>query len=544
LRVAPADFATPYEPEPAVRERPSLLAILRRRWLIVLIVPILTGAAAAALAYTNDRDYESTAKLRFSQTIGPAINATGVLPNSPDADNLATSNKDAVGSRDVADDTSVALAERGVDMSGEDISEDVSVTTEKDSDVVTLAAQGSSPERAQLLASTYAATAAENLSGQQQVQARRALRITRQTLIGLPRRERKFSSARLRDHMNRLKILAAGGGNSPTIIQSGFLPTARSGNPVRTILLGVLFGIVLGIGLALLREQADRRLHASSDVSAAFDARVLTTVPRNRKLKRRVPFDALPAHVAEAFRMLVVNLRFSPGERPRTVLVTSSRSSEGKTTVAWYLASAAAANGMRVALVEADLRRPALAKRFGLDPSPGLAEALGGSVSVADALQTPRQWAERDSGQGGGQLEVLVAGTPSSDSWVLMQSGVMDRTLEILTQRNDLVVLDTPPIPHVADAVSLLRRVDGVIITASVSSTKSPEAARLRDELETFHARILGVVANGGSAVGGYAYSPVAMRAGTATSGGGQASNGSGAEAGEPVGSSRDRTAG
>ncbi len=155
--MAPADFATPYESEPAARDRPSLLAVLRRRWLIVLIVPLLTGAAAAALAYANERDYESTAKLRFSQTIGPAINAIGVLPNSPDADNLANSNKDTVGSRDVADETSVALAERGVDMSGEDISKDVSVSTEKDSDVVALAAQGSSPERAQLLASTYAA---------------------------------------------------------------------------------------------------------------------------------------------------------------------------------------------------------------------------------------------------------------------------------------------------------------------------------------------------------------------------------------------------
>jgi polysaccharide biosynthesis transport protein len=537
--LAPADFATPYEPEPAARERPSLLAVLRRRWLIVVLVPILTGAAAAAIAYANDRNYESTAKLRFNQTIGPAINATGVLPNSPDADNLANSNVDAVGSRDVADDTSVALAERGVDMSGEEISEDVSVSTEKDSDVVQVAAQASSAERAQLLASVYATTAADLLRRQQQADARRALRITERTLNGLSRREAKFSSARLRDHINRLRILADGGGTSPTIIQSGFLPTARNGNQVRTILLGVLFGLVLGIGLALLREQADRRLHASADVSAAFEARVLTTVPRNRKLKRGVAFDALPAAVAEAFRMLVVNLRFSPGERPRTVLVTSSRSSEGKTTVAWYLASAAAANGMRVALVEADLRRPALAKRFGLEQAPGLAEALGGSVSVADTLQTPRQWAEREPGQGSGQLEVLTAGTPSGDSWVLMQSGVMDRMLEVLAQRNDLVVLDTPPIPYVADAVSLLRRVDGVIITASVSSTKGPEAARLRDQLETFDARILGVVANGGSAVGGYAYSPVAMRQGPASGGNGQRANGAGA--GDRVGSSRDR---
>ena len=99
---------------------------------------------------------------------------------------------------------------------------------------------------------------------------------------------------------------------------------------------------------------------------------------------------------------------------------------------------------------------------------------------MADALQTPRQWAEREPGQGGGQLEVLTAGTPSGDSWVLMQSGVMDRMLEILAQRNDLVVLDTPPIPYVADAVALLRRVDGVIITASVSSTKGRGGRLLR----------------------------------------------------------------
>ena len=470
-------------------------------------MPILTGGAAAAIAYTNDRNYESTAKLQFNQTIGPAINATGVLPNSPDADNLANSNVDAVGSRDVADDTSVALAERGVDMSGEEISEDVSVSTEKDSDVVQLAAQASSAERAQLLASVYATTGQISCAASSRPMPGVPCASRRARSTDCRAARPSSSSARLRDHINRLRILADGGGTSPTIIQSGFLPTARNGNQVRTILLGVLFGLVLGIGLALLREQADRRLHASADVSAAFDARVLTTVPRNRKLKRGVAFDALPAAVAEAFRMLVVNLRFSPGERPRTVLVTSSRSSEGKTTVAWYLASAAAANGMRVALVEADLRRPALAKRFGLEKTPGLAEALGGSVSVADALQTPRQWAEREPGQGGGQLEVLTAGTPSGDSWVLMQSGVMDRMLEILAQRNDLVVLDTPPIPYVADAVALLRRVDGVIITASVSSTKGPGAARLRDQLETFDTRILGVVANGGSAVGGYACS-------------------------------------
>jgi polysaccharide biosynthesis transport protein len=150
-----------------------------------------------------------------------------------------------------------------------------------------------------------------------------------------------------------------------------------------------------------------------------------------------------------------------------------------------------------------------MAERHGLNPVPGLAETLGGKVWVSSALQTAG-WAEdgNSAAEGVQSPSVLVAGRPSGDSWVLMQSGVMDRVLEVLAAENDLVLIDTPPIPYVADAVSLLQRVDGVIVVASVNSTKGPEAARLRDQLATFDARILGVVANGGSAVGGYAYTP------------------------------------
>jgi Mrp family chromosome partitioning ATPase len=78
--------------------------------------------------------------------------------------------------------------------------------------------------------------------------------------------------------------------------------------------------------------------------------------------------------------------------------------------------------------------------------------------------------------------------------------------LEVLSRDHDFVVIDTPPIPHVADTISLLRRVDGVIVTASVNSTRGPEAERLRDQLQVLDARVLGVVANGGSAASGYAY--------------------------------------
>jgi polysaccharide biosynthesis transport protein len=502
-KVASQDYPTAYDVEPGTRERPSLLSVLRRRALIVLVVPILAGGAAAAFVFTDDRDYESTAKLLFRQTITTELNAVGILPNAPDADNLANSNVEVVGSRQVAEATAADLQRRGIDVSTQDVVDDVSVSTKKDNDVIEVVATSTTAQRAARLADVYARNAVDISRGQQREVAARALRVAEQSLASLTPDQARFSQARLIDHITRLRILVNDGVASPLVIQRGFVPTERSGHQIQTVLLAVLFGLVLGVGLALLREQADRRLHRAEDVSAAYDARVLTTVPRNRALKRLAPFDDLPHEVAEAFRMLFVNLRYAPGQRPRTILVTSSHSKEGKTTVSWYLAAAAAAGGMSVAFVEADMRRPQVAKRYGLEMGPGLAEVLGGTAAVADALQAVP---ETD------RLHAMVAGNPSIDSWVLMQSGVMDRALNALLQRHDLVVLDTPPIPYVADAVSLLPSVDGVIVVASMSSTKGPEAARLRDQLATFDAPVLGVVANRGSAVSGYTYAPTTAR--------------------------------
>jgi Mrp family chromosome partitioning ATPase len=90
----------------------------------------------------------------------------------------------------------------------------------------------------------------------------------------------------------------------------------------------------------------------------------------------------------------------------------------------------------------------------------------------------------------------------------------------VLSKDHDLVVIDTPPVPHVSDAISLLRHVDGVLVTASVNSTRGPDASRLRDQLVGLDANVIGVVANGGSALSGYAAYARATAATTAASGG------------------------
>ena len=431
-----------YSAEPVARENASLLSVLRRRALIIVVVALLTGGAAAAFAVTRGDTYESTSKLLFAQSIGPELQALGLIPGTPgDADNLALSNKEVVSSRQVA------------------------VETARDTDVVEITASFDNAKRSAELASTYGDVAAEAAQEAQRAQARRALAIVERQLAGSPPEGQTTNN--LRDQAAKLRTLATVGTGSPRVIQRGFEPESASGNMVQTIVLGAAFGLLLGIGLALVREQSDRKLRRAEQVTTAFGAPVLTTIPRSRALKRRKPFADLPPQVAEAFRMLQMNLRFGRETPINSVMVTSARTGDGKTTVSWNLAAAAASAGLSVALVEADLRRPSMADRYGLDHGPGLADILQGDCSIADAVQgLPDSPINHP-----GALDVLVAGSPASNPWALIQSSVMARVLDVLRREHDLIVIDTPPLPHVSDAISLLPHVDGALITVSVGST-------------------------------------------------------------------------
>jgi capsular exopolysaccharide synthesis family protein len=523
--------STTYGLEPATREHVSLLGVLRRRAWIIVLVTLLAGGAAAAFAFATRNTYDSTAKLLFRQTLGAELNAVGLLPPTTDADNLALDNVEVVNSRRVADATATRLRALGEDVNGKDVADDVTVELAKNTDVVDVTAKDTDREDAARLATIYAEEAAKIANSDEQAQAIRVLDNLEQQYNELPLAQQDLPRGRkLQEHIQRIRTVADVGVGSPRVIQEGVVPTSRAGNPIETILLGVLFGALLGGGLALVREQSDRKLRRTEQVTAAFDAPVLTTVPRSRALKRHKPFADLPPQIAEAFRMLQMNLRFARDEPVRSVLVTSARTGEGKTTIAWNLAAAAASGGLSVALVEADLRRPSLADRYDLEQAPGLAEALQGEVSISAAMQTilPIQGSANPVGHPR-SLHVIVAGSAAPNPWALMQSSVMVRVLDVLRKDHDIVIIDTPPLPHVADAISLLRHVDGVLVTASVNSTRGPEASRLRDQLQGLDANVLGVVANGGSAMSGYAAYARATAATTA------ASNGSNGHAGAPM---------
>jgi receptor protein-tyrosine kinase len=487
--------------------------VLRRQAIVIVLTMLIVGAAAGVFAYVTQNKYKTTAQLLFDQTIGPQLNAVGLIPPTAVATQQSQDAVAFVGSRRVA---AAAARKLGHGVTTDDVVRDVSVAGVKNSDVVSVNASSSSAKRASRLANAYAQSAVEVAVRDQELQSRRTLAsLTSQynAIQPLFQRRNSYLSRAIQARIPIVRAIAEGGTGSPRIIQAGYRPAHKSGNVLQTTVLGLLFGLVLGAGFALLREQADRRLRRAEDVGAVFEAPVLATIPRDRALRRHVPFGELPPDVADAFRLLQTNLRYGQNEPVRSLLVTSSRSEEGKTTIAWNLASVAATARLSVILIEGDLRRASVASRYGLGPFPGLADALAGTVAVTDAIQrVPLSTDPEEQAGHATTLDVLVAGSRPPDPSALMQSTYMGELLDWFRRRYDFVVVDTTPIAQVADAISLLRHVDGVLVTASVNSTRGPEAQRLRTQLQALDARILGVVANGGSAATGYAYAPATPR--------------------------------
>ncbi len=465
---------------------------------------VLLSAAAAGVAYLKRDTYQSTAELLFYQTIGTQLNALGLNPPFYNADRLAGDDVAIVGSRAVA---ALAAHRLGNGTTVDSVQTHVTVAGSKTSDVVDVTTSASSAAGAARLANVYSRAATDLVQNAETARARAVLDDLSAQYSQLSPAQRKATSGQtLLNRISGLHAIAHTGTGNPQVIQPGFVPTQRAGNLSQTIALGALFGLVLGVALALLRERVDRRLRHAEDVSAAFDAPVLATIPRNRALARHAPFNTLPQKVVEPFFMLQSNLQYGHhGGGARSLVVTSSQERQGKSTVAYNLAWATAAAGFKVALIDADLRRSRLAVDYRLRSFPGLTEVLHGDVAAENALQhiTLPSSDRGQNGRGRG-LSVLVAGSRPSDPSALIQSPRMAEVLDEIINTHDVVIVDTPPISHVADAISLLRRVEGVLVVASVHSTRGPEAERLREQLQALDARLLGVVANGGSSAAGY----------------------------------------
>lgn len=288
-----------------------------------------------------------------------------------------------------------------------------------------------------------------------------------------------------------------------TVVRPAGLPVAPvSPRPVVNIALGLLSGLALGVGLAVLRETLDTSIKTSDDLEKITGSSALGVISYDPQAQRNPLVSQLDSRTGrgEAFRTLRTNLRFVDIDHPlRAVVITSSVAGEGKSTTAANLAITLASAGVRVILVEGDLRRPRLADYMGLDGSVGLTDVLIGRSTLDDVLQP---W-------GNSALALLASGALPPNPSELLSSAQMSDLIATMRGRADIVLIDAPPLLPVTDAAVLGRECDGALVIIRHGKTTREQLSRSLGALSSAGARVLGTVLNmapTGSAHGYYGY--------------------------------------
>ncbi len=275
-----------------------------------------------------------------------------------------------------------------------------------------------------------------------------------------------------------------------SIVSAPSTPTVPvSPRPVRNIALGLVLGLLVGFGLALLRDLLDTTVKGEADLPQVTDAPVVGGIPfETDAAKHPLVVQAVPHGLrAEGFRTLRTNLQFIDATtHPRSIVFTSSIAGEGKSTMAANLAMTMAAAGSRVCLIEADLRRPKLLDYLGLDGSVGLTDVLIGQIEVKAALQH----------FGKGDLWVLGSGPIPPNPSELLGSVLMQRALRELESRFDIVLIDAPPLLPVTDAAVLSTVAGGTVVVVGVGMVDRDHLTKALQSLESVKANLLGLVLN------------------------------------------------
>jgi len=483
-------------PETDSLDLSQALDVLRRRLPLVLLCAVLVAAAAFAFSKGQQKEYTATAALRFGSS-NPYLQQ--VLELSSEGSSGVTGQAGNVQLAEVGDLTGKTARALGVSES--EVGGGVDVAGESESNVVTITAKAHSPQLAAAVANTYAKLFVVEQAAFSHRAIRQAIAVAGRQINALPPGQRTSPvGEELENRLQSLRLLAGVHYGSVRVVGRATPPSEPSAPEVgKNTAIGFLIGLLIGFGLAFVLErlQRERRMHDSSDLEDIHRLPLLGAIPLRRAAGRFRRGREEPAATAEAFQMLRARLRFfDSGNSQRIVLVAGGEAGDGVTTVATGLAEAAVRAGSRTLLVELDLQEPALARRLGLEPSPGLAEVL----SERQSLESVVQAAELRELQPAlpRRLEVLTGGMlRPANAAELLEGPAMENLLGYLRGVYDLVVLDAPPLTARADALPLLRRVDGVLVVARVGHSTRACMEELHRTLEISGAPQLGVVANG-----------------------------------------------
>jgi len=431
-------------------ELKDYIRVIRKRWQIIVAVTLVVVAGAALATALSPRVYQAQTRL-FVSTAGSSSDSGALLSGSNFTQQRVKSYADVITTPNVLDPVIRTLR---LNTTAAKLGAQITATVPLDTVLIEVAVTSEDPR--------VAAQVADAVGKQ----------FTR-TVADLESVTRGQSSP--------VKV---------TVVSAPTVPTTPiSPKPTRNLALGVVLGLLLGLGLALLRDLLDTTIKVEKDCSEVTDLPVIGSIAFDPDATKNPLIVQADPHSprAEAFRTLRTNLQFvDAANHPRSIVFTSSVPGEGKTTTTANLAITMAAGGARVCVVEGDLRRPRLLEYMGMDGSLGLTNVLIGQAELGDVLQ---QFTDSS-------VYVVGAGSVPPNPSELLGSAAMIETLRELESRFDVVIIDTPPLLPVTDAAVLSTIAGGTVVVIGAGRVDRDHLARSLQSLEAVKGRVLGLVLN------------------------------------------------
>lgn len=521
------------ERDPGEVELRDYLAILVRRWWVIVVAVAVVVAAAALATFTQESRYRAEAEVLLTESSSAALLGVDVaeaMPGINDEVRMARSTT-------VTDQVYAVVGPEP----------DLSVRSDDEERLVVFSAESTSAERAAQAAQLHAMTfiehrravlldeygvALERLEEREAelttlLEEMRDELATAEGAVDPESPNRSFELDRLRaDHNRRAQTLddeLAEVRDQATRLELvvDFLPdggaevvsaAAVPGAPFepttsRNLALAIVVGLILGVGGVFVLEYLDRSVRTSRELeAAALGLPVLGAIPAHPGAEEAAVAlrDAPHSPGADSYRVLRAGLRGILGdESGRTLGVVGVTPGCGASTTAANLAMAWARSGQRVVLMDCDLREPRVHALFGVDQVPGLTSVLAGGVSLESA-------AHRLAGEAG--LVVITAGDTPEDPAELLSGTRTHSLVTSVASQSDAVIVDLPPALATADVFAAVPWLDGLVVVAEAGRTRDDDIGEVVTELDRAGARLLGTVLNrGGTArLAGYGSQRVA----------------------------------
>jgi capsular exopolysaccharide synthesis family protein len=487
---------------------------IRERIRLIIAVTLLTTLAAVAYVMLAPKVYEAESEILVTpvQTDDSALNGQPIIRQSSDPTRDVETAAKLVANRQVAQRVKQQLRYGG---SADKLLEYITAEPVAQSNIVAVTAEGDTAKEAQSRANEFAASAIRVQTDKFHAALDKSIANLEAQVDELPPGDAGGEGPdSLRAQLARLQLYR--GQDDPTMsVQTRAAAPGSPASPKKklSLIAGVIAGLILGLGAAFALQVLDPRLRREEQLRTLYGLPILGRIPREGRRTGHTALapERLSPATLEAYRTLRATLaasRRGTQTSAPAVLVTSPSPSEGKSTTAINLASSLALAGNRVILIEADLRRPAIGGALGVTAENGTGTVLLGVAELEDALVDTQAY--------GRYLRVLLSDKSGAASGFMADQLFLPAAADLVSDAKrlaDYVIIDSPPLAEVIDALPLAQHVDEVLVVVRLGRTQLTKLQTLaellsRQDIEPVGFAVVGVPPTGES----YYYSATAAQ--------------------------------